>query len=138
MLQGSCVCAGLWAGVRAQLGSGTALLAADPELGPAPGSLSWVYPPDSPRGYRQQLQPTANCTHITGCHLDTAGRTLEPFGQQVQQLCCDSAPTADPAGPCSLPSLWAGMALGITVSFGGPPVPLGTSQLCQLFPKELS
>lgn len=118
-----CLCWALSRGVRAQLGSGTALLAAKPEPGPAPGSLGWVYPPDSPRGYRQQLQPTANCTHITGCHLGTAGRTQEPFGQQVQQLCCDNSPIADPAGPASHLVSGPGWPWG-SLSLWGTPIDL--------------
>lgn len=93
------MCWALSRGVRAQLGAGTALVPANPETGPVPGSLSWVYPPDSPRGYRQQLQPTANCTHITGCHLGTASRSSSSVVTTLQfQILLVPAPRPAP-GP---------------------------------------
>lgn len=41
-----------------------------------------------------QLQPTGNCVHGTACCLGKPSVTREPFGQQVQQFCCDKPPTA--------------------------------------------
>lgn len=52
-----CLCWAQSRELRAQLGAGTALLAANPEPGPAPGSLSWLYPPDSPGGADSNSSP---------------------------------------------------------------------------------
>lgn len=41
-----------------------------------------------------QLPPTCNCVHVTRCRLGKPSVTPEPFGQQVQQFCCDKAPAA--------------------------------------------
>lgn len=41
-----------------------------------------------------QLQPIFNCMQVTRCHLGKRSMMHKPFGQQVQQLCCEKSPVA--------------------------------------------
>lgn len=67
---------------------------------------------------------------------------MSPLARRSSSSAVTTLPLQIPLVPASRPASgpgwpWGSLSpVGITVPFGRPPLPLGTSQLCQLLPKE--